>query len=95
MPEENVHPPDSAASLRAEQRQADAEHAALVAKIIRALRRRESVEIPAAVHPDKIRRAARAAGNQLGRRISARRNSDGTVVIAIGDSPFPASRRTG
>ncbi|MFC3994345.1 hypothetical protein ACFOVU_00340 [Nocardiopsis sediminis] len=87
MPD-NPHPVD-ASSLRDEQRRADAEHAALVSKIIRALRRREAVEIPAQVEADKIRRAARAAGSQLGRRVSARRTNEGAIVIMNADHSGP------
>ncbi|GAB3212702.1 hypothetical protein SAMN02745673_00148 [Marinactinospora thermotolerans DSM 45154] len=80
---DDAHRTESAESLRAQQRHADAEHAELVARITRALRRREEIRIPASDQDDleRIRRAARAAGTRVGRRVAARRTAEGDIVL--------------
>ncbi|MFC7328716.1 hypothetical protein [Marinactinospora rubrisoli] len=88
---DNVRPLNSAPSARARAEAArlgaDGEFADLVTRILDALRHRAWAKIPAvdAAERSEVRRAARAAAAELGRRVTTSMTNDNALLIVLAD----------
>ncbi|RCV52778.1 hypothetical protein [Marinitenerispora sediminis] len=88
---DNVRPLSSAPSARARAEaarlSADGEFADLVTRILDALRHRSWAKIPAvdAEERSQVRRAARAAAAELGRRVTTSMTNDNALLIVLAD----------